>query len=66
MEDNKSNEEIEKKRKNWPLGIESTGEDIANGAYYLGTELSKTVTGTELVIDSGVLVSLLPFNGGKH
>lgn len=62
---NLTNEEIAKKRANWPIGLESTGEDIANGVFYLGTDLSKTVTGTELTIDSGVLVSLLPFNGGK-
>ena len=61
-----TDEQIAQKRANWPIGLESTGEDIANGAYYLGTDLSKTVTGTELTIDSGVLVSLLPFNGGKH
>lgn len=63
---NFSDEQIEKRRANWPVGLESTGEDIANGAFYLGTDLSKTVSGTELTIDSGVLVSLLPFNGGKH
>ncbi len=57
--------QIAEKRKNWPIGLESTGEDIANGAFYLGTDLSKTVTGTELTIDSGILISLLPFNGGK-
>lgn len=59
-------EQIAKRRANWPLGVESTGEDIANGVYYLGSDLSKTVTGTELTVDSGVLVSLLPFNGGKR
>ena len=64
--DNYSDEHIAKKRANWPVGIESTGEDIANGAFYLGTDLSKTVSGTELTIDSGVLVSLLPYNGGKR
>ena len=58
--------QIAKKRANWPVGIESTGEDIANGVFYLGTDLSKTVSGVELTIDSGVLVSLLPYNGGKH
>lgn len=61
-----TDEQISEKRANWPLGLESTGEDIANGAYYLGTGLSRTVTGTELTIDSGVLVSLLPFNGNKY
>ena len=54
------------KRKNWPLGVESTGEDIANGVFYLGTPLSKTVTGAEITIDSGVLLNLLPYNGGEN
>ena len=59
--DNFTDEEIAKKRSNWPIGLESTGEDIANGVFYLGTDLSKTVTGTELTIDSGILISLLPY-----
>lgn len=61
-----TDEQIKNRRANWPLGLESTGEDIANGAYYLGSDLSKTVTGTDLTIDSGILVSLLPFNGGRQ
>lgn len=64
--DNLSEEQIAEKRANWPLGLESTGEDIANGVYYLGTDLSKTVTGTEITIDSGILVSLLPYKEGKR
>ena len=59
-------QEIKDKRANWPLGLESTGEDIANGVFYLGTDLSKTVTGTELTIDSGILISLLPYKEAKH
>lgn len=59
--DGLTQEQIAEKRANWPIGLESTGEDIANGAYYLGTDLSKTVTGTELTIDSGILISLLPY-----
>lgn len=56
-----SAEEEARRRANWPLGIESNGEDIANGAFYLGSDLSRTVTGTDLVIDSGILASLLPY-----
>ena len=58
---NFTDEQIKEKRANWPLGLESTGEDIANGVFYLGTDLSKTVTGTELTIDSGILNCLLPY-----
>ncbi len=64
--DDLTEEEIAQKRKNWPLGVESTGEDIANGVFYLGTPLSKTVTGAEITIDSGVLLNLLPYNGGEN
>ncbi|MEE1024458.1 MAG: SDR family oxidoreductase [Acutalibacteraceae bacterium] len=63
--DNLTQEQITEKRANWPLGLESTGEDIANGVFYLGTDLSKTVTGTELTIDSGILISLLPYKEAK-
>ena len=59
-------EQIAAKRKNWPLGRESTGEDIANAVYYLGSPLSATVTGTDLTVDSGVSICLLPFEGGKR
>ena len=64
--DNLSEEQVLAKRANWPLGLESTGDDIANGVFYLGTDLSKTVTGTELTIDSGLLVSLLPYKESKR
>lgn len=64
--DSLSEEQIAARRANWPLELESTGEDIANGVFYLGTDLSKTVTGTELTIDSGISISLLPYKEGKH
>lgn len=56
-------EEKAKKRENWPLGIESTGEDVANAVFYMGTDVSRTVTGTELCIDSGVSICLLKYEG---
>lgn len=64
--DGLTKEQIAAKRANWPLGLESTGDDIANGAFYLGTDLSKTITGTELTIDSGISISLLPYKEGNH
>ncbi|MBQ2708944.1 MAG: SDR family oxidoreductase [Clostridia bacterium] len=64
--DGQTPEQEAKRRANWPLGIESTGEDIANGVFYLGTDLSKTVTGTELTIDSGISISLLPYKEMKR
>lgn len=59
-------EEAARRRGNWPLGIESTGEDIANAVYFIASEQAKTITGTELAVDSGILACLLNYNGGKH
>lgn len=43
-----------------PLGDISDFEDIANAAWYLGTDLSKNVTGAELVVDGGMSCQLYP------
>lgn len=64
--DDLSPEEIARRRRNWPTGMESTGADIAAGVYYLASDEAHTITGTELVIDSGVLACLLAYNGGSH
>lgn len=64
--DGLTEEAMAKRRNNWPLGVESTGEDIANGVYFMASDAAKTITGTDLVIDSGVLACLLTYNGGRH
>ena len=61
-----SPEEEARRRANWPLGIESTPEDIANAVYFLSSEEARTITGAELAVDSGVLSCLLSYNGGNH
>ena len=43
-----------------PIGDISDLEDIANAVWYLGTEQSKNVTGTELVVDGGMTSQLFP------
>lgn len=43
-----------------PIGEISDYEDIANAAWYLGSELSKNVTGTELTVDGGMSCQLYP------
>jgi len=58
-------EEEARRRANWPLGIESTGEDIANAVYFLASEQAKTITGTELAVDSGILTCLLKYTPSK-
>lgn len=56
---------VEKRRANYPLGTESMPEDIANGVYYLGSDASRTVTGIELTVDSGVSSCILGFTKPK-
>lgn len=56
-------EEVKAQRRSrYPIGRESTEEEIANGVFFLGTDLSSSTTGTDLVIDSGVTVCLLPYS----
>ena len=43
-----------------PLGDISDYEDIAGAAWYLGTELSKNVTGAELTVDGGMSTQIYP------
>lgn len=43
-----------------PIGDISDFEDIANAAWYLGSDLSKNVTGTEITVDGGMTCQLYP------
>lgn len=56
-------EDVKKlRRSRYPLGRESTAEEIANAVYFLGSELSSSMTGTDMVVDSGVTTCLLPYS----
>ncbi|MBR2615241.1 MAG: SDR family oxidoreductase [Clostridia bacterium] len=43
-----------------PIGDISEFQDIANACYFFGTDLSRNVTGTELVLDGGMSCQLYP------
>ena len=43
-----------------PIGDISDFEDIANAAWYLGSDESKNVTGTEITVDGGMSCQLYP------
>ena len=43
-----------------PIGDISDYEDIANAAWYLGSDQSKNVTGTEITVDGGMTSQLYP------
>lgn len=43
-----------------PIGDISDFEDVANACYFFGTDMSKNVTGTELIVDGGMSCQLYP------
>ena len=43
-----------------PIGDISDFEDIANACWFFGTDMSKNITGTELVVDGGMTCQLYP------
>ena len=43
-----------------PIGDISDFEDIANACYFLGSDMSKNITGTELIVDGGMSCQLYP------
>ena len=43
-----------------PIGDIAEFEDVANAAWYLGSDQSRNTTGTELVVDGGMLAQLTP------
>lgn len=47
---------------NTPIGDIADFDDIANAAWFLGSDESKNVTGAELVVDGGNMVQLYPVN----
>ncbi len=49
------------RRANWPIGRESYPEDIAKSVWFLGTDESRTITGINLTVDSGVSACLLKY-----
>lgn len=57
-----SEEVTAKRRSQYPAGKESAPEDIASAVYFLASDQSPTITGTEMTVDSGISVCLLPYN----
>ena len=50
------------RRSRYPLGHEAAEMDIANAAFFLGTDLSNSTSGTDLLIDSGLSTCILPYS----
>ncbi len=54
------------RRANYLTGSEAPGSAIAEGIWYLCSDVAASTTGAELTIDSGVLVPILPLSGRKE
>lgn len=59
--DDLSDEEITARRSRYPVGRESTEEEIAGAVWFLASEQSASITGTDLTVDSGLTACLLPY-----
>ncbi len=60
--DGLTDEEIANRRARWPLGRETTGEQIADVVAFLCSDAAATITGAEIPVDSGIGVCLLANN----
>lgn len=55
-----SNEIIEKRRGNIPLGVEASYEDVANAVVFLASDEAQNITGAQLIVDGGCTAQLVP------
>ena len=55
-------EQTAKRRLKYPAGRESSTDEIAHAVAFLCDAESTTITGTELTVDSGISVCLLPYD----
>ena len=57
-----TDDEIAARRARWPIGIESTPDDIAAAVAFLCSDGARTLTGAEIPVDSGIGACLLQYN----
>lgn len=57
-----SEEEVAKRRARWPVGRESTPEQIADAVAFLCSDAAGTISGAEIPVDSGIGACLLAYN----
>jgi 3-oxoacyl-[acyl-carrier protein] reductase len=57
-----SEEAADRRRARYPIGRESSPEEVANAVYFLASDQASTVTGIDLTVDSGVGICLLPYD----
>lgn len=59
-------EEIcEERRKAYPLGREASGQEVGDAVLFLAEDASASITGTEICVDSGLLVGIQSYKERK-
>ncbi len=56
-----SEEEICRRREKYPIGRESTEEEIAEAVFFLASDKAGSITGIDFTVDSGLSACLLPY-----
>ena len=59
---NMTDEAREQRNRSLPAGRVSNPEDVANAVYFLCSEQAATITGTEMIVDSGLNLSLRAYD----
>lgn len=54
------------RRRNYPLGREAYAREVSNAVFYLADDISGATTGSELSVESGVMLSILPYRDRKN
>lgn len=54
------------RRRAYPLGREATGQEVGDAVLFLAEDTSAAITGTEICIDSGLLVGIQSYKERKH
>lgn len=54
------------RRRAYPLGREASGKEVGDAVAFLAEDTSASITGTEVCIDSGLLVGIQSYKERKH
>ncbi len=61
-----SEEAANARRSAYPVGREASGAEVGNAVLFFAEDTSASITGTEICIDSGLLLSILPYRDRKN
>ena len=54
------------RRRAYPIGRESSGKEVGDAVLFLAEDTSASITGTEICVDSGLLIGIQSYKERKH